>query len=289
MPSTCGTSHSSNTSASCCRSPSPRSGGSTPSFVACWHTSDSSVEKCSSSSNSEHRIEWEPASTNATPTSRALPAYPFEPAVLPTRTAAITADASSWPASSWHSSAKGCRLPGEPRRAHAHSRPSRRYSSTRRFCCSSASRITSFAWFLLIVRYAWRSSPSCTCFTAPEFLKYSTATVCASRPCSEKKSLRSKKRSRSVGCAPSDLRYLAIGVTSDLSIESDESSLSEPRSETADIFSQDGAASDGGSRYLRRTERRVTVARAQIDGRRADKCEFTALPWLDFAPDESPR
>ena len=145
----------------------------------------------------EHRIEWDPASTKATPTSRALPAYPFEPAVLPTRTAAITADASSWPASSWHSSAKGCRLPGEPRRAHAHSRPSRRYSSTRRFCCSSASRITSFAWFLLIVRYAWRSSPSCTCFTAPEFLKYSTATVCASRPCSEKKSLRSKKRSRS--------------------------------------------------------------------------------------------
>ena len=203
-----GTSHISISSLSFVSSAGCSSAGSTHSLAPCWHTSDSSAEKCSSSSNSDIRMERMVVSMNATPTSRPLPAYPLEPAVLPTCTAAMMGDVSALGSSRSrpHSSSKAIRLPGEPRRCSTHEFLSGRYTSTRRRCCSSAVRITSEAIFLLMLRKEQRSPPDCTVLTHAVDLKYSTATVSASRPTSEKYSFLSKNRSMSSGCRPAFAR-----------------------------------------------------------------------------------
>ena len=66
--------------------------------------------------------------------------------------------------------------------------------------------MTSEAIFLLMLRYDQRSLPCCTNLMHAVDLKYSTATVSASRPTRQKYSLRSKKRSMSSGWRPALVR-----------------------------------------------------------------------------------
>mmetsp|Transcript_4993 Transcript_4993/g.16229 ORF Transcript_4993/g.16229 Transcript_4993/m.16229 type:complete len:225 (-) Transcript_4993:412-1086(-) len=107
------------------RSAASSSAGRRTSRVPCWQSSDSSVHRFSSSSNSDVRSERDAPSAKHTPTSRAFPEYPFDPAVRPSRTAAMVVDASGGSSPSRrHSSSKAEMLPGEPRRESTHRAPS---------------------------------------------------------------------------------------------------------------------------------------------------------------------
>jgi hypothetical protein len=117
-----GTSHISARSARRVRSASAASAARRHSRAPCWQMSDSSVERCSSSSNSDTRMERTVQSTNATPTSMA-PAEPLavvvgRPSLTATMTGEVSTDTSP---SRAHSSSKACRFPGEPRRSSTHS------------------------------------------------------------------------------------------------------------------------------------------------------------------------